>query len=193
MKTRSSCFIVVMIAALLIISPIAAFGDVTDDLMEACFSKKTTSSDIQALIDNGANVNARSKNGWTVLMHACTYNTDPYVIEKLVNAGADVNAVLENGASVLMLAARYSANPNIIRVLVNAGADINAKDNEGLAAKNYALRNGKCGLDVIKAIGGQDSDLATYSLFHMNENTTLDQVKYLLQRGADVNARASLR
>jgi len=42
---------------------------------------------VTALLEAGANVNARSAFGWTALMSAALYNTDPQVIARLVEAG----------------------------------------------------------------------------------------------------------
>ena len=76
-----------------------------------------------ALIEGGADVNARDVNGMTPMMYAAHYNDCPDVITILKNAGADVNARDENGWTALMFAADYNNNPDVIMTLLEAGAN----------------------------------------------------------------------
>ncbi len=100
------------------------------NLNNPTFWNKATVESVQKAIDLGADVNAKSDAGETVLVWAANYNNNPNVAKLLINAGANVNAKDENGVTALMWAVRC-ANPDIIKLLINAGADVNAKDDAG--------------------------------------------------------------
>ena len=92
---------------------------------------------IKALINAGADVNARTEEGWsleggiTPLMLASA-NSNLEAIRSLIDAGADVNARNRAGWSPLLLASgSNNSNLEAIRVLIDAGADVNAHDGEG--------------------------------------------------------------
>src|SRR5205823_13391468 len=76
---------------------------------------------VQALIEHGAEVNARSKGGLTVLMHA-TSGGSPEVVKLLLAHGADLTArEYEKGYTALAIA-RACRRPVIVRLLTAAGA-----------------------------------------------------------------------
>lgn len=56
---------------------------------------------IATLIKAGADVNARTEYGSTVLMEVATFNSNPEAIKALVKAGSDVKATDKNGQTVL--------------------------------------------------------------------------------------------
>ena len=90
---------------------------------------------ITVLIHAGADVNARTDEGWSAegglspLMAAVVDKSlYPDSIMALINAGADVNAKNRAGWTPLILAAgNDNSNPDIIRALIDAGADVNAR------------------------------------------------------------------
>jgi ankyrin repeat protein len=94
-----------------------------------------------ALIEAGANVNARANDGLTVLMLASMYAEDPIIIETLVKYGANINDIDTKGKTALMYAAFYFSDQEIISTLVNLGANINQKDQTGYTALMYAVIN----------------------------------------------------
>ena len=77
-------------------------------------------SEVQAAIDDGANVNVRGDNGETPLMWAAFGNGKSEVLELLINAGADVSVRAEGGVTPLMAAAGNN-NPEVIERLIDAG------------------------------------------------------------------------
>ena len=111
---------------------------------------------ISVLIEAGADVNAKDKDGITPLMWAAWYNDIPEVISVLIKAGAKVNARVplfkdsvdvpestkeKEGWSPLMFAASNNRNPEVISVLIKAGAEVNARDKTGRKAIDYAKSN----------------------------------------------------
>jgi len=89
------------------------------------------------LIEEGADVNARSEKGQTVLMLAAkaVYSVGNLeaVVEYLIEKGVDVNARTDAGATALMNAASMG-NAEAVKPLVEAGADVNAQNNDGTTA-----------------------------------------------------------
>jgi ankyrin repeat protein len=91
-----------------------------------------TPKQVQAAIDNGADVNAADlRDGFTPLMCAAEWNRMPEVITVLLKAGANINAKDMFGMTALIWAARDNS-PKVITILLKAGADAKAKNNEKL-------------------------------------------------------------
>lgn len=110
------------------------------DLVIMCKDNKTSVEQVQTAIKQGADVNARSDDGVTVLMYVAEHIESPEMVAELVKAGADINA-LNRDLSALQLAAMHSRSPEVITALADAGADVNARTKDGrtvlmLAAKN---------------------------------------------------------
>jgi hypothetical protein len=74
------------------------------------------SSMVQILIEAGANVNARTRSGFTALMVAAGRGHTE-VVQKLLEAGADVNAKANNGQTASRLAESrgYTKTANVIK------------------------------------------------------------------------------
>jgi ankyrin repeat protein len=105
---------------------------------------------LEALLDDGADVNARDAEGITPLMHAARGErpeianpapTDrPEVVELLIKRGADINAKTDSGFVALFWAARYG-HDRVAKILITHGADVNAKDKDGITAIQWASTN----------------------------------------------------
>ena len=97
---------------------------------------------IKALIDAGADSSASNGVGETVLMCACSgqTNTDPEIIRLILDEGAGVNAKNNAGQSAIMYIAGNIWNDKaheIARILIEYGAYIDEKDNEGNGVLYY--------------------------------------------------------
>ncbi len=96
---------------------------------------------VQALIKNGADLNAKDKDSKTALMIAAEYG-HLEVVKALLNNGADVNAKAKNfNKTPLMFAAEYG-HVEVVKALLNNGADVNALTISGLTALHYAIHKG---------------------------------------------------
>ena len=101
-----------------------------------------TASDVQAELDAGADVMARSEmkyyNGYTPLHWAKTAES----IQLLIAAGADVNTRSRFGHTPLIMAAGFGTAEEV-QLLIAAGADITAKTEEGKTVWGFAQKNEK--------------------------------------------------
>ena len=94
-----------------------------------------------ALLDRGADLNARDDDYQTPLHTAAWFNETPEVIRTLVDGGADVDARDNWGDTPLHTAARYNESPDVIRALVDAGADPNARNDNGHTPLHISASN----------------------------------------------------
>ncbi|AKL97569.1 ankyrin repeat domain-containing protein [Endomicrobium proavitum] len=81
---------------------------------------------LQALIDAGANVNAKNAEGNTPLLLASHYASDPENIEVLLKSGANIEERDKNGYTPLMISLWNGAFPDITLTLIRNKANVNA-------------------------------------------------------------------
>ncbi len=97
---------------------------------------------IKLLISNGADVNARNRDGWTTFHHLA-FAERPGVVEiikLLISNGADIHIKDKWGKTALHLAANYGKIA-MIRYLVSIGADIEVRDYGNKSPWDYANRD----------------------------------------------------
>jgi len=80
----------------------------------------------QAMVDAGAEVNAKNDGGETVLLLAASNAGDPEVIEILVKGGANIEEKDKNGRTPLMRAVLNDNKPFIAIKFLELKADVNA-------------------------------------------------------------------
>lgn len=103
---------------------------------------------VQSLLDQGADINYKGKDGWTPLIRA-TFSRDIDTIRFLLEKGADVNEMGDNGDTALMFAV-MDDNIEVVRLLMDAGADVNAKDDKGNTALMSVTAHGD--IDIVKTL-----------------------------------------
>ncbi len=160
-------------------------GGVTPLMYAAALGSLDT---MRLLLDNGADVNARSAIGATALMWAAA---DPAKVRLLVERGADVKMASESGRTALLLAAMSDQSAATVRLLLERGADPKVVDRE----QTSVLLAGAFGNDadtvrqLLKA--GAPVDIAniagTTPLMFAAGNGNLEAVQALLAAGAGVN------
>jgi ankyrin repeat protein len=85
-----------------------------EQLFAAVTSTKSIVADVEAILDQNANVKAVDASGYTALMYA----TDNYKLtELLIARGADVNAAGKNGRCAAMMAATMSHKESLKLIL----------------------------------------------------------------------------
>jgi hypothetical protein len=110
------------------------------------------------LLEEGANVDVKDKDGWTALMRAAHEGNEP-LIKLLLDNKADVNEKDPNGETALMTASERG-HTAAARVLLIAGAEVNAESKVGGKAVTLASRN--CHEEVVNLLlvhGANESDI----------------------------------
>lgn len=148
------------------------------------------------LLDAGSDINFRGLDGVTALWLAASKGGAP-MVRLLVARGADVNLRSYMGSTPLMRAARRG-DVEAVTVLLKAGALVYPKDVNGRAAVNYARNVRKKTNDHARVvqilerhgadINGKNRDIDTQLLAAASRGR-LAEVRKLVSRGADVNAR----
>ena len=164
---------------------------------------------VEFLLHAGADVNATTEDGITILM-AAVVNTDEncenvieyarglYVkeyhrhdkcVELILQAGADMNAKDKTGRTALMAA--IANGPLCPDILIKAGADVNTVDSSGNTALIYAAEEVQNECIDLLIHAGADVNITCNSgftaLHHLAGANSLHGVKQILLSGAHVN------
>jgi len=93
---------------------------------------ETDEKDVQQLIDQGADVNAKSEYGEPLLNYAARH-WDTRMVNLLIRNGVNLDAQGLGGRTALMEAID-GGNEKLANLLIVKGADVNAKDDKGMTA-----------------------------------------------------------
>lgn len=168
-------------------------------LMFAAYSD-STGKVVSFLINKGAKVNAKNRDGKTALMYSANAYEGLIAAKILINAGADINAKDNKGRTPIMYASdshNYGDSKELGDLLIKNRANVNAKDNNGKTALMYAVDEHKEELvDLLiknKAnVNAKDNEGKTalmYACYDFREYPVLNPniVKSLIRAGANIN------
>ncbi|MGD8367772.1 MAG: ankyrin repeat domain-containing protein [Desulfobacterales bacterium] len=189
-----------LMVALLFWAAVAAAEDPNRELMDRVVSNEAVA--VEALLQKGADVNYRDPDsGTTPLIMASTYGFAE-IARLLIEKGADVNLQDHNGATALIGACRRY--PEIARLLLANGADVGVVSpvigGPFAAAIMYAIgQEGDTSLaELLLKKGASVNEAATEGrlagytpLMMAVDRDSLEVVRFLVENGADVNARAA--
>jgi len=152
------------------------------ELHRAARNKKI--KEVQRLLDQGADVNARDDRGWTPLSHAAYYGYLK-IVELLVSKGADVKAHEPEFGTVLHKVTKsgYQENKKFLKIaelLIEKGADVNAKIKKD--EDEYEDENGE-------PVVLDEKSGYTRPLHHAAGRAKIKIAKLLISKGADVTVK----
>lgn len=101
---------------------------------------------LKALVDNGADVNARDEHDRLPIHLAVSFGSTE-VVEALIAAGANVNVRDKDGQSSIHLAAFFNST-KVVEALIAAGADVNVRNEHGRSPVHLAVSFG--GTEVVE-------------------------------------------
>ncbi len=161
-------------------------------LIEA--ASKGDSEVVEALLDSGADINARDEQNQTALHQAASKGHTP-VVKLLLKRGADVNAKNLFGQTPL-LAPVYRGSLDTVRALLSAGADVEARSE---LTGQTPLLIVSCGpTKVVEALLEEGADVnAKGEAYHETAlmlaaiSGNKATVQALLNKGADVKAAST--
>lgn len=145
------------------------------------------------LLNKRADATAKDLYGDTALHIATMCNADISVLQKLYDSGADVNERNKSGVTPLSLAIEYGLVDHM-QFYSSKGADINAEDNTNSTPLTKAFAQD---ISVLKTlvnssnISSRDSKGNTALHLAIKYNVSLDYLRYLIECGADIDARNS--
>jgi WD40 repeat protein len=111
---------------------------------------------VRLLLERGADLNARTNDGWTPLHEAADGSAE--LLRALLARGADPNAASAAGYTPLHRAA-FTSSVDAVEVLLNAGASVVAVDDGGLTALHFAADRGNT--VIVRRLLEAGADLTT--------------------------------
>jgi hypothetical protein len=127
--------------------------EIDKKLLDAC--EDGNLEKVKQLLERGADVNVRGKDGETALMIVSWYGKKK-IAELLIKKGIDLNAKDNFGRTALMYASWYG-HKEIVKLLLEAGADVNAQDKDDITALMYAFKNGD--EEIIKLLKSYEAEI----------------------------------
>ncbi len=145
---------------------------------------------VHALLDNGADINVKHKDGWTGLLLAAV-NGHSQIVQVLLGKGADVEAKEKLIGQTALIWAAKGGHVDTVKYLLEGGANVNASDKYGGTGLTRAADRGQSEIVQILLKAGADikareKDGET-ALLEATSNNHIEIVQSLLEAGANVN------
>jgi ankyrin repeat protein len=147
--------------ASLVAGPALADGALDQQLLDA--AKAGTARQVDALLQQGANIEAQSTGGRTAVCAAAAANNVD-VVAALLDKNANANAADKNGVTPLMA----TASVPVAKLLVAHGANVNARNNYGMTAL-----------------------MLEGTRYSKQPSLQVDMAAFLVANGADINATST--
>ena len=107
-------------------------------------AQKRSAVVVDLLVEAGAKVGARDRQGRTALMYAAAYNRDAAVVDILLRSGAQIDRGDRGGMTALTYALKQVVpSPAVVRLLLLAGADADLRDKDGWTPLKLAVAYNK--------------------------------------------------
>ena len=152
-------------------------------------SEKGRPKTVKLLLDNGADVNAKSTDYGSALEAAASghHDDNEQVVKILIEAGADEGTY----GSALVQASR-NQHIETVKLLLDKGADVNTSSGEYGSALEAAAGGYLDNEEVVKILieAGADEDVYDFALRQASECLNVDIVELLLEVGADANVES---
>jgi ankyrin repeat protein len=157
------------------------------------FAANFTDTTILALIDGGANIEARDKRARTPLLAAIEYGQDE-IVRMLLSKGANTEAMDDEGRTALHFAAMFNSSETIISASIDGGANIEARDKGARTPLLYAIAYGQDEIVRLLISKGANTeamyDEARTALhFAAASNSSETIISALIDGGANIEAR----
>lgn len=138
--------------------------------------------EVQSLINKGVDINAECY-GSNALIRAI-WAKNLKVLKYLISKGANINKVDNEGNTALILAAEYG-KLEAVKVLVESGANVNLRNNSGYTALEISKEN-----EIWDYLKPRTRDFnAGLALIRAARVGNMEQVKYYLSQGVDINTK----
>jgi len=145
---------------------------------------------VNALLDNGADVNVKHEDGWNGLMLAAV-NGHSLVVQALLDKGAKVDAKENLMGQTALIWAVKGGHAAIVKILLKAGANVNDRDKFGGTALTRAASNGQAQILNTLLEAGADINAREYdgdtAVIEATAEGHLEIIQALLKAGANVN------
>ena len=139
--------------------------------------------EVEFLIANGADVNAKNNKGETPLFLPSRRNQEG-IVQLLIAKGADGNARNNEGETPLL---QMSNQLRIVQLLIVGGADVNAKNNKGFTPLHLASTKEVAELLIAKGANVNAKTNEGDTPLHLARSKEVAEL--LIAKGANVNAK----
>nr|CAD7575538.1 unnamed protein product [Timema californicum] len=96
---------------------------------------------LQFAMDDGADIEAKDRQGWTPLMRGMVSESTISILQALVSRGADVNCCDRRNQTCLMQAV-LSGRQDAVKLLIDAGVDLHSRNVYSNTALDMAIGRG---------------------------------------------------